>query len=150
MAYWPSYSLKIKKNNLKNQRAHSVSIDFNHPPTYLQSTEILIPLFHLKLLAMKVTIRRCPSYTVHYLSLAFQWNKIKIICAKFKRSWHSIEKLTTKELSHKVSVIRASQEKQEKESKQEKQKVNYDISSGSLTTLTYFRFLVLSISQAPP
>ena len=72
MAYWPSYSLKIKKNNLKNQRAHSVSIDFNHPPTYLQSTEILIPLFHLKFLVMKVIIRRCPFYTVHHLSLAFQ------------------------------------------------------------------------------
>ena len=49
---------------------------------------------------MKVIIRRCPFYTVHYLSLAFQWNKIKIICAKFERLWHSIEKLTTKEFNN--------------------------------------------------
>ena len=33
---------------------------------------------------------------------------------------------------------------------QAEQKVNYDISPGSLTTLTYFRFMVLLISQAPP
>ena len=31
---WPSYSVKIKKNNLKNERAHSVSIDFHYPATY--------------------------------------------------------------------------------------------------------------------
>ena len=49
---WPNHSLKIKENNLKNQRAHSVSIDFNYPPTCLQGTDILIPLFHLEFLTM--------------------------------------------------------------------------------------------------
>ena len=29
-----NYSVKIKKNNLKNERAHSVSIDFHYPATY--------------------------------------------------------------------------------------------------------------------
>ena len=37
---------------------------------------------------------------MHYLSLTFHWNKIKIIRAKFKRSWHSIEKLTTEEFNN--------------------------------------------------
>ena len=49
---WPNHSLKIKKNNLKNQTAHLVSIDFNYPPTCLQGTDILIPLFHLEFLKM--------------------------------------------------------------------------------------------------
>ena len=31
---WPSYSVKIKKNNLKNERAYLVSIDCNNPLTY--------------------------------------------------------------------------------------------------------------------
>ena len=35
-------------------------MDFNYPLTYSQSTEILIPLFHLEYLTMKVMVRRCP------------------------------------------------------------------------------------------
>ena len=35
------------------ERAHSVSIDCNNPPTQLQNTEILIPLIHLEFLTIK-------------------------------------------------------------------------------------------------
>lgn len=34
---------------------------------------------------------------MHLLSLAFQWNKIKIICANFERFRHPIEKLIIQE-----------------------------------------------------
>ena len=69
-------------------------MDIDYPSTYLQSTEILIPLFHLEYLTMKI-IRRRPIWNVFLLSLAFQWNKIRIICANFKRFRHSMEKLIT-------------------------------------------------------
>ena len=49
---WPSYSMKIKKNNLKNERAQSVSIDFHYPATY--------SFVRLEFLTMKVAIRRFP------------------------------------------------------------------------------------------
>ena len=37
---------------------------------------------------------------MHHLSLAFQWNIVKTICAKFKRAWHSTGKLTTNEFNN--------------------------------------------------
>ena len=72
---WPGYSVKIKKNNLKNERAHSVSIDFHYPATY---SFVSLGIFDNESSDKPFSLLNCASFK------SFQLNKIKIICASFE------------------------------------------------------------------